>query len=96
MDIKEVQNLIKFVAKSGVSEVKIENKDFKLTIKNKPEIVAAPLAAAPVPVPAAPVAVPQETQAPATIQPTRKRRRFKICYHKSSHYRYFLPQTGSG
>ena len=46
MDIKEVQNLIKFVAKSGVSEVKIENKDFKLTIKNKPEYVTS---AAPVP-----------------------------------------------
>jgi acetyl-CoA carboxylase biotin carboxyl carrier protein len=47
MDIKEVQNLIKFVAKSGVSEVKIENKDFKLTIKNKPEyITAAPAPAA--------------------------------------------------
>jgi len=68
MDIKEVQNLIKFVAKSGVSEVKIENKDFKLTIKNKPEYVSAPVAA-PVAVAAAPVAtpiaaVPQETQAP--------------------------------
>ncbi|HFX17814.1 MAG TPA: acetyl-CoA carboxylase biotin carboxyl carrier protein [Flavobacteriales bacterium] len=41
MDIKEVQNLIKFVAKSGVSEVKIEDKDFKLTIKNKPEFIEA-------------------------------------------------------
>ena len=41
MDIKEIQNLIKFVAKSGVSEVKIENEGFKLTIKNKPEYVTA-------------------------------------------------------
>jgi acetyl-CoA carboxylase biotin carboxyl carrier protein len=41
MDIKEIQNLIKFVAKSGVSEVKIEDNDFKITIKNKPEYVTA-------------------------------------------------------
>jgi acetyl-CoA carboxylase biotin carboxyl carrier protein len=47
MDIKEVQNLIKFVAKSGVSEVKIEDKDFKLTIKNKQENVSVVAPAAP-------------------------------------------------
>jgi acetyl-CoA carboxylase biotin carboxyl carrier protein len=33
MDIKEIQELIKFVAKSGVSEVAIDRKDFKITIK---------------------------------------------------------------
>ena len=33
MDIKEIQNLIKFVAKSGAYEVEIEKKDFKITIK---------------------------------------------------------------
>ena len=33
MDIKEIQNLIKFVAKSGAQEVKIEMKDVKITIK---------------------------------------------------------------
>ncbi len=33
MDIKEIQNLIKFVAKSGVNEVKLETEDVKLTIK---------------------------------------------------------------
>jgi acetyl-CoA carboxylase biotin carboxyl carrier protein len=32
----EIQDLIKFVAKSGVSEVEIENKDFKITIKTPP------------------------------------------------------------
>jgi len=76
MDIKEVQNLIKFVAKSGVSEVKIEDKDFKLTIKNKPEYVTA---AAPVPAPQiampAPVVQPAvaavaSTPAPAESNPT--------------------------
>ncbi|MDB4144387.1 acetyl-CoA carboxylase biotin carboxyl carrier protein [Flavobacteriaceae bacterium] len=33
MDLKEIQNLIKFVAKSGTSEVKLETDDFKITIK---------------------------------------------------------------
>ena len=33
MNQKEIQDLIKFVAKSGVTEVEIEEKDFKITIK---------------------------------------------------------------
>ncbi|WP_040506568.1 acetyl-CoA carboxylase biotin carboxyl carrier protein [Gillisia limnaea] len=33
MDLKEIQNLIKFVAKSGASEVKLEMDDIKITIK---------------------------------------------------------------
>jgi len=33
MDIKEIQNLIKFVAKSGVNEVKLETESIKVTIK---------------------------------------------------------------
>ncbi len=33
MEIKEIQNLIKFVAKSGAHEVKLETGDFKITIK---------------------------------------------------------------
>lgn len=33
MDLKEIQNLIKFVAKSGASEVKLEMEDIKITIK---------------------------------------------------------------
>lgn len=64
MNLTEIQDLIKFVAKSGVSEVEIEQKDFKICIKSevkgKPEhqviVQAAPVAAAPVPVAAAPVA----------------------------------------
>ena len=53
MDIKEIQNLIKFVAKSGASEVKLEMEDVKITIKtgsDTPEttiIQTAPIAAAP-------------------------------------------------
>lgn len=39
MDIKEIQNLIKFVSKSGATEVKLEMDDFKITIKTTPEAV---------------------------------------------------------
>ena len=69
MDLKEIQNLIKFVSNSGVAEVKLEMDDVKITIKTTvegttPEITylqQAPLAqaapqAAPAPVAAAPVA----------------------------------------
>jgi acetyl-CoA carboxylase biotin carboxyl carrier protein len=34
MKVTEIQDLIKFVSKSGVSEVNLETKDVKLTIKN--------------------------------------------------------------
>ena len=42
MRIKEIQSLIKFVAKSGASEVSLEMKDVKITIKtsnDKPPVV---------------------------------------------------------
>ncbi|MBL7984291.1 MAG: acetyl-CoA carboxylase biotin carboxyl carrier protein [Flavobacteriales bacterium] len=65
MNLTQIQELIKFVAKSGVSEVEIEQKDFKITIKTpagKKEVqvlAAAPAPAAPTaPAPAAPAAAP--------------------------------------
>lgn len=36
MKVNEIQDLIKFVSKSGVSEVNLETNDIKLTIKNTP------------------------------------------------------------
>ena len=33
MELKDIQALIKFVSSSGVDEVSIERKDFKLSIK---------------------------------------------------------------
>jgi acetyl-CoA carboxylase biotin carboxyl carrier protein len=36
MKFTEIQELIKFVSKSGVSEVEIEDKDFKINIKTPP------------------------------------------------------------
>jgi acetyl-CoA carboxylase biotin carboxyl carrier protein len=71
MNLSEIQDLIKFVSKSGVSEVEIERKDFKIIIKAEkqkteqvfvqataPQVVqAAPAAPAPVAAPAAPAPV---------------------------------------
>lgn len=60
MDIKQIQDLIKFVAKSGVNEVSIEEQDFKITIKTTQEptyVTASVPAAAPQPQVAAPQAV---------------------------------------
>lgn len=37
MDIKQIQDLIRFVAKAGVSEVELETEDFKIVIKTKNE-----------------------------------------------------------
>lgn len=63
MDIKEIQNLIKFVAKSGASEVKLEMNDIKITIKTGSEEAVAYTHAAPVMMQQAPAQ--QAVQAPA-------------------------------
>ena len=73
MDIKEIQNLIKFVAKSGASEVKLEMDDIKITIKtgseqDVPSVQYAPIAQPQLQQVAAPVAEAKpvaETAAPA-------------------------------
>ena len=78
MDLKEIQSLIKFVAKSGASEVKLEMEDVKITIKTtsdekKGEATTyvqhipmnQPLAQAPAPAPAAPAAPAPAAEAPA-------------------------------
>ena len=68
MNIKEIQDLIKFVAKSGVNEVEIEQKDFKITIrsqetaKEEKQIIVQAAAPAVPAVPAAPIAA-----APAAV-----------------------------
>ncbi|HAA01270.1 MAG TPA: acetyl-CoA carboxylase biotin carboxyl carrier protein [Flavobacteriales bacterium] len=41
MNLNEIQDLIKFVSKSGVTEVEIEKKDFKIVIRAKAAIVQA-------------------------------------------------------
>ena len=80
MEIKEIQNLIKFVAKSGASEVKLEMDDIKITIKTAGDsdttivhqvpassIPQVPQVAAPAPTPvAAEPAAPATTSAPVS------------------------------
>jgi acetyl-CoA carboxylase biotin carboxyl carrier protein len=71
MDIKQIQDLIRFVSKSGVNEVSIEQENFKITIKTNQvaTVVNATIpdvqqfAAAPAQI-AAPVAVPTPAAEP--------------------------------
>jgi acetyl-CoA carboxylase biotin carboxyl carrier protein len=75
MDLKEIQDLIKFVAKSGVNEVEIEMKGVKLVIKTgnhlPPVVQALPVSPAVVHAPApahvaAPAPASSSAPAPAT------------------------------
>ncbi len=75
MDFKQIQELIKLVNKSNLSELTIEEKDFKVTIRQKEEIIQQTLisggfqpqqAFAPAPAPAALAAAPT---APAAATP---------------------------
>jgi len=73
MNLHEIQDLIKFVAKSGVSEVEIEQKDFKIVIKaeNKSKANDQPIyvqASAPAPA-ALPVAAAPVSAAPIVAAP---------------------------
>lgn len=79
MDLKEIQALIKFVAKSGAQEVSLETEDFKINIKTaadpseqQPTIIQAvapqaamPVAAAPAPAAPAPAPAAPAAEAPA-------------------------------
>ncbi|WP_158798410.1 acetyl-CoA carboxylase biotin carboxyl carrier protein [Pedobacter sp. L105] len=71
MDIKQIQELIKFVSRSGVNEVAIEQKDFKITIKTNqaPTVITATVPAQPVSqaLPAAPAAQPAAVTASAPV-----------------------------
>lgn len=75
MDFKQIQELIKMVNKSNIGELTVEQKDFRITIKQKEEAVTHTIAA-PIhtqPVYAAPQpqfhAAPQAAQAPAADKP---------------------------
>jgi acetyl-CoA carboxylase biotin carboxyl carrier protein len=69
MNLSQIQELIKFVSKSGVSEVAIEQKDFKITIKAQEakgkvqEVIQVAMPAA------APVAIPAAAPAPVAAAP---------------------------
>jgi acetyl-CoA carboxylase biotin carboxyl carrier protein len=75
MELKEIQNLIKFVAKSGVNEVHVEMGETKVTIKTGGD-VAQPVVATPATIEASPAPAPVATPvkpvesasaAPATV-----------------------------
>ncbi|HQZ24370.1 MAG TPA: acetyl-CoA carboxylase biotin carboxyl carrier protein [Flavobacterium sp.] len=68
MDLKEIQNLIKFVANSGVAEVKLEMDDVKITIRTTLEgnVSEATYVQMPVQPALQPTAIPQQiSPAPA-------------------------------
>jgi acetyl-CoA carboxylase biotin carboxyl carrier protein len=77
MDFKQIQELIKMINKSNIGEVSIEEKGFKLTIKQKEEpavqqVIAAPVQAQPV---AALAAIPMaaaQPQAPTAVDKSAK------------------------
>ncbi len=84
MDIKEIQDLIRFVAKSGVTEVELEKEGFKLVIKAERSIehqlVSVPsmvpqtvqvASASPAPVVATPVPVAETPKAPSHADESR-------------------------
>jgi acetyl-CoA carboxylase biotin carboxyl carrier protein len=78
MKIAEIQDLIKFIAKAGVTEVEIEQKDFKITIKSEmPQrkkgfeeplvhhTHIAPVTSVPMQIPAAPLHMEAPAESPA-------------------------------
>lgn len=80
MKLNEIQDLIKFVSKSGVSEVELETKEIKIVIRtpkanNQVIVQSAPAIATPVSQVVNPVAVPVanpvvETKAPTPVSST--------------------------
>lgn len=67
MDFKQIQELIKMVNKSNIGELTIEQKDFRVTIKQKEEkitqVVASPVQSAPVYATPQPINTIQQTAA---------------------------------
>ena len=73
MKAQELQDLIDFIAKSGLNKVNIETEEFKISVQRDPSTktvtMAAPAAAhAPAPAPAAPQAAPASAPAPAAAE----------------------------
>ena len=76
MDFKQIQELIKIINKSNIGELSIEEKEFKITIKQKKEqvqtVIAAPAATplyAPAPSATSAPVVPSAVQAEPVILP---------------------------
>jgi acetyl-CoA carboxylase biotin carboxyl carrier protein len=76
MDFKQIQELIKMINKSNIGELTIEQKDFKVTIKQKEEHITQVLSAASSsygpPQPAIAAAPPQHLSIPANASSNEK------------------------
>ncbi|MBC6990303.1 acetyl-CoA carboxylase biotin carboxyl carrier protein [Hymenobacter sp. BT491] len=74
MKAKELQELLDFIAKSGLNKVNIETEEFKISVQRepsyKPIIGSVPAAPAPAPVAAAPAPAPAAAPTQATPAPT--------------------------
>ena len=57
MDIKKIQELVKLITKTNIGEISIEEKDFKITIKQKKEATQN-------------FSIPQFQQSPQQLQPS--------------------------
>lgn len=69
MDFRQIQELIKMINKSNIGELTIEQKDFKISIRQKEENVTQFVQSSPMQAPA--MVLPQQTsQASAATQPT--------------------------
>jgi acetyl-CoA carboxylase biotin carboxyl carrier protein len=77
MDFKQIQELIKMINKSNIGELTIEQKDFRVTIRQKEEqvtqVVSAPVHSVPVhaaaPQPVAPPSAPAPAETPVAKEP---------------------------
>ncbi|WP_143962231.1 acetyl-CoA carboxylase biotin carboxyl carrier protein [Litoribacter populi] len=67
MKAQEIQELIDFISKSGLAEVKIETDEFKLSIKKNSEVVQVKAAEASAPAQSNPAPAPSN---PAPVTPT--------------------------
>ena len=107
MDLKEIQNLIKFVSNSGVAEVKLEMDDVKITIRTTLEgnsndvtyVQQAPMQQA-LPQAAAPVAIAPVASTPAASDENSKYVTIKspiigTFYRKPSPDKPMLVEVGS-
>lgn len=83
MDLKDIQNLIRFVAKSGASEVKLEMEDVKITIKTGSEktettvVHQAPVATVQGP-PVSTTQMQAPIEVPAEAKPSNDESKYKI------------------
>jgi acetyl-CoA carboxylase biotin carboxyl carrier protein len=69
MDLKEIQNLIKFVARSGAAEVNLETEDFKIVIKTESAMIHEQQATQVISMPHQAVAQQAAPAAPASPSP---------------------------